>query len=296
MQLDIMDRIRNAYPELSSAKKTVASYFLTNYTTLHFSNLAMLAERIGVSDTTIINFCYDLGFSGFSGFKSAVRDELFQGKVNDAIHEHQLEKTDEIQISHLVNPVFEGIQATFSNTANLTALSRGAELIASANKIYAVGFWTQATIAQEFCLRLRRNGWNVEAINPSTGDYIDKALHVTSNDVVVAYDFAPYFTGMLEICQLLSKQEVPVVLVTDTGHCPCLPYVAVSIHCSGIADSIYMVNKSTTAPSFHAGSIVSYVLRSLACSINPKPQQEHERLREGIFPGFNPYGVDPNNP
>ena len=35
-----------------------------------------LAEIIGVSDTTIINLCVDLGFTGFSEFKKTVSDEI----------------------------------------------------------------------------------------------------------------------------------------------------------------------------------------------------------------------------
>ena len=43
-------------------------------------HVAVLAERIGVSDTTIINLCADLGYSGFAAFKRAVRKELQQEK------------------------------------------------------------------------------------------------------------------------------------------------------------------------------------------------------------------------
>ena len=52
---DIIKLIREAYPGLSSAKKSAASYFLNHYTALQFSTVTELAEQIGVSDTTIIN-------------------------------------------------------------------------------------------------------------------------------------------------------------------------------------------------------------------------------------------------
>ena len=58
---DVIKQIREIYPQLSSAKKAAASYFLNNYQALQFATVTELAERIGVSDTTIINLCADLG-------------------------------------------------------------------------------------------------------------------------------------------------------------------------------------------------------------------------------------------
>lgn len=35
-----------------------------------------LSQKIGVSDTTVINLCNDLGFQGYSGFRKAVKKEV----------------------------------------------------------------------------------------------------------------------------------------------------------------------------------------------------------------------------
>jgi len=76
---DIIKLIREAYPELSSAKKSAASYFLNHYTSLQFATVTELAERIGVSDTTIINLCADLGYS------KSYLSRLFHEQTGDTI-------------------------------------------------------------------------------------------------------------------------------------------------------------------------------------------------------------------
>ena len=65
---DTMQKIRDIYPSLSSAKKAAASFFLNHYSSVPISTVTELAESIGVSDTTIINLCVDLGFKGFATF------------------------------------------------------------------------------------------------------------------------------------------------------------------------------------------------------------------------------------
>lgn len=278
---DIIKLIRDAYPGLSSAKKSAASYFLNHYTALQFSTVTELAEQIGVSDTTIINLCADLGFGGFSSFKRAVREDLQQEKTNSGTMA-QLEGSSEAAVAELIVPLLDDIRDTVTDTSNLTAIAKGAELMANAKTVYAIGFWSFSALAKEFCLSLRRQGWKAEAIYPDMGDYIDKVLQITSEDVVIAYDFGLYINSMMEICQVLYAQNVPIILITDKGPCPCLPYVQQAVHCQ---------RGLSVTGSFPLGAVASHLLRSAACHLNPKASHDYENLREGVFSRFNPYGV-----
>ena len=274
---DIIKLIRDAYPGLSSAKKTVASYFLNHYTALQFSTVTELAEEIGVSDTTIINLCADLGFGGFSSFKRAVRADL-QQETAISISPTNQEDSRETMVSELAATVIKELQATYSDYNNLATIAESAELMAKAKTIYAIGFWSFSALAKEFCLSLRREGWKAEAIYPDMGDYIDKVLQITSEDVVIAYDFSLYINSMMEICEILHKQQVPIILVTDMGPCPCLPYATLSLHCKGKA-------------FFSLGSTISHLLCSLSVKLKPQPKHDYEIVRGAVFSRFNPYGV-----
>ena len=280
---DIIKMIREAYPELSSAKKSAASYFLNHYTSLQFATVTELAERIGVSDTTIINLCADLGYSGFAAFKRAVRKELQQEKVSIQTVAVPDEVGDSF-IQALVNEMTDSFRATFEDPGNLAVLNQGAELMAKAKKVYAVGFWTHAASAMEFCVSLRRKGWAAEAITPSMGDYIDKVLQIDSDDVVILFNTSRYISSMLEIAELLQKQNVPIILITDMGPCPCLPYATLSFHCRSMSSSEHYFMPECM--------FAGHLLRLLANQLNPKPKREYdEKIREGVFSRFNPYGV-----
>lgn len=280
---DVIKQIRDIYPQLSSAKKSAASYFLNHFHSLQFATVTELAELIGVSDTTIINLCADLGYSGYSGFKKAVRADILAEAARVHPASDVSEQTSQAKIHAMTAPMIQAFSDTFSDINNCNSIMQAAQMLAEAQTVYAIGFWSFATLAQEFCLYLRRRGRRAEAIYPSLGDYIDKVLRITAKDVVVMYDFARYFASLNEICLLLQKQGVPIILVTDMGPCPCIPFATVSIHCK-IAD-----NGSLFASP--QASMVGYLLRTISNELLPQESSEYETLREGVFTRFNAYGV-----
>ena len=280
---DVIKQIRDIYPQLSSAKKAAASYFLNHYHTLQFATVTELADLIGVSDTTIINLCADLGYSGYSSFKKAVRADIQAEAARVQPASDTPVQSSQSKILTMTAPVIQSFSDTFSDINNCNSILQAAQMLAEANTVYAIGFWSLATLAQELCLQLRRRGRRAEAIYPSLGDYIDKVLQITSKDVVVMYDFARYFTSLNEICLLLQKQGVPIILVTDMGPCPCIPFAAVSIHCKTAEGSGVF-----TLPQ---ASMVGYLLRTICNEMRPRENNEYETLREGVFTRFNAYGV-----
>jgi len=278
---DIMQKLRNAYPSLPNAKKTAASYFLNNYHSLPFATVTDLAASIGVSDTTIINLCVDLGFSGFSEFKRTLRAEV-QGNRPNLPSNNETAVINE-DLTRLITPIISNITATFSDPHNCAALDQTVDLLGNADTIYAIGFWTFALAAQELCQQLRRYRWKAEAIFPDLGDYMDKVLLITPKDAVILFDFSRYITGLTEICLMLKKQGVPIILITDLGPCPRHPYADIAIHCH--------LNTLKPVGTLPISMLVNYILRRLLNQRFPHQTAEYETLREGVFTRFNPYGV-----
>lgn len=282
--ISMMDRIREKYSGFSAAKRMVAAYFLNHYDSLHYSTLAELAESIGVSDTTIINFCTDLGYSGFSGFKRTIRASIQQPKTISLGSEEAQDQT----VLELVNPLVSGIQETFGDAGNDHALRQGAAALTNARRVFAAGFRAQAAIAQEFCLQLRRLGWDASEIVPGMGDYIEKARCIREDDFAVVFDFAPYSKGTMEIVQLLKYRQVPVFLVTDMGSCPCADDCCWVIRCRGMLHSDEEGREGEFGVP--AGVLAGYVLRSLARRPEPLMGLQDEELKQGFFSEFHSYG------
>lgn len=284
--MKIIQRIRNSYEELSPSKKKVASYFLNHYSTLYLDTVIGLSEKIGVSDTTIINFCSDLGFYGYSDFKQMLKTELMENSAPaEAAPAGEADVLSLFQ--SCADSLTENLKSTIADPENRAAISTAADLLASAEKIYFIGFYNKAAIAKSEALFLLYRGYEAEAIYPDLGDYIDHLLWAKAGSVAVVYDMALYSTGLTEICSVLKEKKIPVVLITDMGPCPRLSLADIAIHCH--ADALKNGPLPDEDVLCHA---VSRLLLTTLTNLHPgRDLPYNEALREGIFTRFNPYGA-----
>ena len=72
----LLTLIKNSYETLAPAQKSVARYIVESYQNIPFLSVTAMAREIGVSDTTIIKYCMQLGFSGYGDFKRQVTNAV----------------------------------------------------------------------------------------------------------------------------------------------------------------------------------------------------------------------------
>lgn len=284
--MKIIQKIRNSFEQLSPSKKKVASYFLNHYSTVYLETVVEISEKIGVSNTTIINFCSDLGFYGYSDFKQMLRNELMEDNpVQEPSSSHSEDLISLLQA--YADSITGSLRTTIDDPANRAAVSAAVELLSKAEKIYFVGFYNKAALAKSEALFLLYRGYEAEAIYPDLGDYIDHLLWAKEGSAAIVYDMALYSTGLTEICSILKEKKIPIILITDMGPCPRLSLADIVIHCHADSkDSDFCPDEDVLC---HA---VSRILLTALTDRHPgKTDPYNEALREGIFTRFNPYGA-----
>lgn len=279
----LMDKIRALYPGLTSAKKKVASYILNNYNTIHFDTVTELAEKIGVSDTTIINFSVDAGFSGFWELKKAIRDDV-QNQNTKIIQDAGNNEFDST-IEALTKNIAADMVANFSKKDNIDSIAQAISILESAEHIYFVGFYAATPAAEEAALRLSCIGYRTEVIKPGMGDYIDRVNLSKKGDVAVVYDIANYVVALTEICSIFKKKEIPIILITDYGPSPRLEY----------ADVVIRLASEHSGPKVINASLVSYFFATLMKRKNGDYKKYNTEIRDGFFSNFNEYGIVERN-
>lgn len=269
---DIIQQIRDSYTAFPNAKKTVASFFLNHFEQLQFLTVTELAEKIGVSDTTIINFCKDLGYDGYAEVKRIVRETVQRptGQQSEAM------QSGSEYLSTTLNAMERNLRETFCDVQNIQSIDRAVALMEQARCIHAVGFWRSGNIARDLCLELRRQRRQAQAIVPDLGDYIDKILLIEPCDVALIYDFNLYLAALTEVCVLLKKKGVPIILITDMGPCPRTGYADVILRCRNLNN----------------GMMIPAALNQILLEPLKLPgEEDYDAIREGVFSRFNDYGV-----
>ena len=66
MATDIAQRIRNIFTRLSKGHKKIANAVLYDYDKIAYLTAGRLGLRVGVSESTVVRFAYELGYDGYA--------------------------------------------------------------------------------------------------------------------------------------------------------------------------------------------------------------------------------------
>ena len=76
----LLTRIESLMPKLSKGQKLIANYIQTEYGKAAFMTAARLGETVGVSESTVVRFATELGYSGYPAMQKALQ-EIIRGKL-----------------------------------------------------------------------------------------------------------------------------------------------------------------------------------------------------------------------
>jgi DNA-binding MurR/RpiR family transcriptional regulator len=202
----------------------VADYILQHMDSVPFCTLGDLADKIGVSTTTVIRFARSNGCEGYSEMQAVLQDEL-RRKVSlpsrlDSIH--AIPK-DEL-LSHTMHNDISNIQRTMSSLSQDT-LNDAVAAIAGAQNVYVLGMRTSYALAYYTSICLGQIRSNVRLVQANGLIYPEEVLGASAGDVCVAFLFPRYSKVTKTILEWMREQQVKVVLVTSTN-CGAVEYLA----------------------------------------------------------------------
>lgn len=279
----LLELIRKNQADFSSSQRLVAEYVVENYLKIPFLTINAMADDIGVSSSTIIKFCNQLGFSKFAELKSECSDFLHSKLViyNKLSEGSDAEKGKDGFFECEMEESTAAIHATLSDEVNQNNLPKLLEMLEKADNIYITGGRSSANMASLFADMLRYLGFKVHDISSTVGSYIDHISMIDKDDLVIAIAFPRYTAQIVEAVKLLHQAEVPVALITDNGLSPAYNYADVVFHCS-VASGYYFPSLSGCVAMINVICRAASSLRSEQSSLHAK-KLETALLDSDIF-------------
>lgn len=241
---ELLERIKREQDDFPAAQKQVAAFVVDNFYQIPFLSITSMAKNIGVSDTTIIKFCTQLGFDGFGDFKKIFSDYAYSEltMLNKLSTSTMSGGSDGTIFSEVLEEDTANIQATLTNQINRENLDRFLYMLDKAENIYVTGGRSSSVLAEHMASTLRYLGLKIHDLSGGVGDYLDRLMMVGSKDLVIAFCFPRYTSLVVSALRDLREAGIPVVLFTDTGLSPAYPY----------ADVVFLCNVSSRAyfPSY----------------------------------------------
>jgi len=252
--------------KLTKSEKALADYILANFREVCFLTSTELAEKIGISHSSVIRFSKDLGFNGFSAFQQEIRrqydaylenhDEAITVPVDKL--SKSLAKLSQDNIAEALHDMTRNnLQYTMLNnsTASMEAV---AEAIVNADMKYIVGHRGCAGVASFLQIILRDTLPGVFANESNSLNAFDFLADIKEDDVLIVISFPRYNKQAKMAAQLAHEAGATVIVMTDSPTAPIAGY-ADHLVLSSVGSLTFF--NSQVGPMFAAEMLCSYVCK-----------------------------------
>lgn len=213
---DLMRLIQMKFPRLSKGQKLIAEFILKQYDKAAFMTAAKLGNSVGVSESTVVRFANELGFSGYPKLQKSLQ-ELIKNKLT-TVQRLELSNdytSEETALKGVLKSDMENIRATLEKI-NHNTFEEVVNSIFRAKKIYIIGLRSSTALAEFLGFYLNLILDNVKVITYGISDIFEQIINITDEDLVIGIGFPRYAARTIEALSFAQKRQAEVVAITDS--------------------------------------------------------------------------------
>ena len=225
MNADLFAILQQKAKDFSKGQRQLARYITESYDKAAFMTASKLGKNAGVSESTVVRFAVELGYSGYPSMQKAMQ-ELVLNRLTTA---QRMEITnDRIGDQDIVTTVLLSDADKLRQTAELVdrdAFDASVKALLNAKNIYILGCRSAAPLASFFGYYLNFMFNNVHVVTASgASEMFEKLFRVDSNDVVVGFSFPRYSAATVKGAQYCRTTGATVIGCTDSYLSPLSQY------------------------------------------------------------------------
>lgn len=276
-------RLEDYFPSLTKSEQRIASYLLANYDEATFLPAAELAQRLDVSEATVVRFARSIGYDGFPELRRALQG-IFRIKVTPATrlqHKlaelgsspgHVLTKMVDMEVQYLAEALHSVQPADFD---------RAVEIILSAKRLFVFGTGPSRILADLVLIRLRRFGIPVITMTESGRDILEELQLMQPQDVVLATGFHRITGELAAVMDYARSLGCRIIFITDT----------LGPHFKNKADVILSALRGPVS-TFHSLTVPMTILNALILAVAMARPEESLAALDRLQQMRAAYGLD----
>ena len=227
--LNPLERITAQLHNLSKTHRKVADYLLESYDKAVFLSSFKVAQKSGVSESSVIRFATTLGYSGYAQLQYELQEMLKQRisltqRLTDTV---DVSDSENDILDTVVQKNIESIQK-MRRTIDTAAFRDAAELLAKSERVFLIGSRSSYGMIHFLGLNL---GWIRERVHIINGESheFDKLSGITPHDVVLAISLPNYLKSTVQALRYAYKRKACTICITDTDTSPIVQYATVPL-------------------------------------------------------------------
>lgn len=221
MNRDILAAIQENMHTFSKGQRKIANFILESYDKAAFMTASRLGKRVGVSESTVVRFAFELGYDGYPDMQRSLQ-KMIRNRLTAV---QRIEVTndrlgDQDLLSMVLQSDIEKIRQTLEEI-DRDSFDRTVDAIVSARKIYMIGVRSAASLASFLYFYCNLIFDNVVLVSASTASEIFESLiRVGEGDVVIGISFPRYSSRTVQAMSFARDRGAATVAITDSESSP----------------------------------------------------------------------------
>lgn len=266
----LKETIEKEFNNLSKGQQKAAKYLLDHPKDFAVKSAGEIGKRIGVSETTVIRFCYSIQLSGYSELQKMVREQLL--KANSTLGQYFTNKVELAEKPEFLSNVMEKdclhIRETMQNISQDDFDALVDRLIESKN-IYITGLRSSFSAASWLSFTLGVVRGNAKLIRPDTDDLLLTVTEMDKDATFIAISFDRYMKDTIKLAELAKKQGAFVIGITDSAIAPIKEH----------ADLLFQIHSSEKSTIDAAPALFSF-LNAMIAGVSIQDRERFQTRKE----------------
>lgn len=220
---DVLIRIRSFLSSLKPAEQRTAEYVIDNATEVIHLSITKLAEKVGVSEATVVKFCQKIGYSGYQELKIFLAASI-KNKDNEEHIYDDIAAGDSTET--IINKIFQIYSGSFSDTKKMlknSELNECVSMLLESKRIFFFGYGASGIVALDGELKFKRIGYNTEALTDNHSQKTVASL-LSKKDLVIAISDSGRTKELIESLVIVKKSGANIIAITSNLGSPITNY------------------------------------------------------------------------
>lgn len=217
MTMDLITHITNEMPGFSKGQRRIASYILEHYDEAAFMTAYRLGETVGVSESTVVRFATELGFSGYPQLQKAVQ-KLIRSKLTSVqrVEVSRSRMRDDEVLESVMTYDMANIRQTLEEMPH-EVFDGAVEALVNARHVYVFGAGSCRALAQFAAFYLKLLLPDIRLINTSNvTEVLEELYPIGEQDALLVVSFPRYSSRSVKAAHFAHSRGAKVIAVTDS--------------------------------------------------------------------------------
>lgn len=278
---DLINQIQKRFSKLSKGQKLIAQYIIESYDKAAFMTASKLADKVGVSESTVVRFANALGFDGYPQLQKELK-EIVKIKLTTVQRVKMADEYSDIDLvlKKVLRADMNNIRTTLEKI-DYDIFRQVINKICRAEKKYIVGLRSSMALADYFGFYLNLILDDVKIIHHGISNIFEQMFRMNNKDVVIGIGFPRYSMQTVDALSYAREQGITIIGITDSLSSPI----------AGLAD--YTLTAKSDIISFVDSLVAPFsLINALIVAIGTYEKEEiteHFNTLEAIWKKYNIY-------